>query len=277
MSNRPKDDNSEHRPHRVITLTPDNAVHPGGAVPQPTPLTVDETVEVLKEIDRLSTQVRGLTAKIAELRGELKQTQEQLEAKDRALAALQSIASQTESRENAPENASKIDDQEGGETARLKSPIEAKDAEIAELKDKYLRTLADSENAKRRIRQQSEDSVRVQRENLLRDLLPIVDNLERAIAAAKSGSGDGQSIVKGVEMVLTSLLDFLKAHGVKPQPAVGQQFDPARHEAADHVASDNHPPNSVVEEFHRGYSIGDKVLRPARVSVAKGAANDKQA
>ncbi len=158
------------------------------------------------------------------------------------------------------------------EVEALKASIAAKDKEIAELKDKYLRTLADSENARKRIRQQSEESVRLQRENLLRDLLPIVDNLERAVGAARGG-GNGKSIVEGVEMVLASMMDFLKAQGVTPEESVGRPFDPARHEAIDHVPTDTHPPNTVVKESHRGYRLGERVLRPARVVVAKGVEN----
>jgi len=67
-----------------------------------------------------------------------------------------------------------------------------------------------------------------------------------------------------------ALHDFLRAQGVTPVQSVGQPFDPNRHEAVDHVASEAHPPNTVVDEFHRGYLIGERVLRPARVSVAKG-------
>lgn len=152
----------------------------------------------------------------------------------------------------------------------LAGQLAEKDQEIAELKDKYLRTLADSENARKRTRQQSEESVRIQRESMLRDLLPIVDNLERAVEAARGG-GDAATIVQGVEMVLKGLLELLRAHGVTPLASVGQAFDPARHEAVDHVASQTHPPNTVVDEFHRGYQIGERVLRPARVSVAKRA------
>jgi molecular chaperone GrpE len=144
-----------------------------------------------------------------------------------------------------------------------------KDREIAELKDKYLRALADFENARKRIRQQSEESVRIQRESLLRDLLPIVDNLERAVEAAQGGD-NGKPIVEGVQMVLSSLLDYLRVQGVTPIEAKGRMFDPRLHEAVDHVASPHHEPNTVVEEMHRGYAAGDRILRPARVSVAKG-------
>src|SRR5216683_3236411 len=116
--------------------------------------------------------------------------------------------------------------------------LSAEAAEPVELTDKYLRALADSDNARKRMRQQSEETVRLQRENLLRDLLPIVDNLERAVAAARGGGN-------------------------------GKPFDPQRHEAIAQVESSQHPPNTVLEEHHRGYLIGDRMLRPARVSVVK--------
>src|ERR1700686_4416712 len=144
--------------------------------------------------------------------------------------------------------------EQGGEMESLRAQLAAKDKEIAELKDKYLRTLAESE--------------RIQREAILRDLLPIIDNLERALAAARSGS-DPKTIVDGVEMTVRALIDFLRAQGVTPLQSVGQSSDPNRPEAVDHVASEAHPPNTVVDEFHRGYLIGERVLRPARVSVAK--------
>jgi molecular chaperone GrpE len=156
----------------------------------------------------------------------------------------------------------------GGDSDSLQAQIAEKEKEIAELKDKYLRTLAESENARKRIRQQSEESVRIQRESILRDLLPIIDNLERALAAARDGT-DPKTILDGVQMTVRALLDFLRAQGVTPVASVGQTFDPSRHEAVDHVASDAHAPNTVVDEFHRGYQIGERILRPARVSVAK--------
>jgi molecular chaperone GrpE len=146
--------------------------------------------------------------------------------------------------------------------------LEEKEREAAEYKDKYLRALAESENARKRIRQQAEESARIQREGLLRDLLAIIDNLERAVAAARGG-GNGKPIVEGVEMVLRSMVDFLRGHGVTQLSAVGQPFDPLLHEAVDHVESAQHEPNTVVDEFVRGYYIGDRLLRPARVTVSK--------
>jgi molecular chaperone GrpE len=153
---------------------------------------------------------------------------------------------------------------------KLQAQIADKDQELAELKDRYLRSLAENENARKRIRQQSDEMVRLQRENLLRELLPVVDNLERAVEAARDG-GNGKTIVDGVEMVLRNMLDFLKTHGVTQLASVGQPFDPQRHEAVDQIESSDHPPNTVVNEFHRGYQIGDRLLRPARVAVTKGA------
>jgi len=154
------------------------------------------------------------------------------------------------------------------ELAALSAKLAEKDREINDLKDKYLRALADAENTRKRMRQQSEENVRLQRESLLRELLPMIDNLERAVGAARGG-GNGKPIVEGVEMVLRSLLDFLKSHGVTPQESIGRPFDPQLHEAVDHVESIEHQPNTVINEFHRGYQIGDRVLRPARVAVAK--------
>ena len=156
---------------------------------------------------------------------------------------------------------------------QLADQLAEKDKEIGELKDKYLRALADTDNIRKRMRQQSEDTVRLQRENLLRDLLPITDNLERAVEAARGG-GNGKPIVEGVEMVLRSLLDFLRTNGVIPRESVGRPFDPQFHEAVDHVESGEHPPNTVISEFHRGYQVGERVLRPARVAVAKAPSRD---
>lgn len=168
-----------------------------------------------------------------------------------------------------PANSEGMAPEAGGEVEALRAQLAEKDKEIAELKDKYLRTLADSENARKRIRQQSEESVRIQREAILRDVLPIIDNLERALDAARQGA-PVKAVVDGVDMTVKALIDFLRAQGVTPIQSVGQAFDPTRHEAADHVESEVHPPNTVVDEFHRGYLIGERTLRPARVSVAKG-------
>jgi molecular chaperone GrpE len=163
-------------------------------------------------------------------------TKDNSEAKAKTARGVGS-GTQPEAVEGASETQAEID--------KLQAQIAQKDQEIAELKDKYLRSLAESENVRRRLRQQSEETVRLQRENFLRELLPIVDNLERALEAGRDG-GNGKPIVEGVELVLRSMLDFLKSQGVAQVSAVGQPFDPQRHEAVDLVASAEHPPNTVV-------------------------------
>jgi molecular chaperone GrpE len=134
--------------------------------------------------------------------------------------------------------------------------------------DHWLRERADADNLKKRVARERADAIKFANESLLRDLLPIVDNLERAVAHAKGG-GNGQSLVEGVNLVLKALLDVLEKHGVEPVPAKGAAFDPAHHEAMAHVESAVHEPNQVVDEHQRGYRLQDRLLRPALVSVAK--------
>ena len=153
---------------------------------------------------------------------------------------------------------------------RKRPQLANKDKEIAELKDKYLRALADAENIRRRMRQQSGTASGSSARSCCANCCRLPDNLERAVDAARGG-GNGKPIVEGVEMVLRSLLDFLRANGVTPRESVGRPFDPQFHEAVDHVESHEHPPNAVISEFHRGYQVGERVLRPARVG-GQGAA-----
>jgi molecular chaperone GrpE len=255
MSKRFKDDNGDDAP---IILTPETAVHSRESQSGPAPLSVEETIEVLGEMDKLNERIRRQTDKIRELNAEL-------ESKNRELGELKTRVETAQTAGTGPESSPQPSSQ----------PVEdSKDKEIAELKDKYLRALAEHENARRRIRQQSEDSVKRQKENLLRDFLPMVDNLERAVEASKAKS-DSKSIIEGVQMVLASMLDLLKSNGVVPMKSIGEPFDPNKHEAADHLPHSGHPPNTVVSEHHRGYQINDRVLRPARVVVSKGDADGK--
>ncbi|MEK6613872.1 MAG: nucleotide exchange factor GrpE, partial [Candidatus Binatota bacterium] len=101
-----------------------------------------------------------------------------------------------------------------------------------------------------------------------RDLLPVLDNLERAVDHAKGG-GNGKPLLEGVEMVLKGFLDVLNKHGVTQISAKGELFDPERHEAIAQVESEEHKPNTVMEEHHKGYYLLDRLLRPSLVSVAK--------
>ena len=171
----------------------------------------------------------------------------------------------------SPEDAKIMD----SELDTLRQELATKELEARNNYDRFLRQVAELENFKKRTARERDDVSRFANETLIKDLLPVVDNLERAIAHA-SGGGNGKSIIEGVEMVLKGLLDVLTKHGVSQISAVGQPFDPAKHEAMSQVENDRHEPNSVVEELHKGYSLRDRLLRPALVSVAKPAKSQEK-
>jgi molecular chaperone GrpE len=154
------------------------------------------------------------------------------------------------------------------EMVDLKQQLEAKELEAKHNYDRWLRQTAELDNFKKRTARERDEAIRLANEALIKDLLPVVDNLERAVAHA-SGGGNGKPLVEGVEMVLRQFLDVLTKHGAVQMLAVGQPFDPAKHEAMTQVESDDHEPNSVVEEHQKGYLFRDRLLRPALVSVAK--------
>jgi molecular chaperone GrpE len=157
---------------------------------------------------------------------------------------------------------------QANELVKLREQLEAKEKEANEYHDRYLRQLAELENSKRRINREKDEAIRFANEALVKDLLPVVDNLERAVAHAKGG-GNGRPLVEGVEMVLRGLFDMLAKHGVVQIAAIGQPFDPEKHEAMAQVESTTNQPNTVVDEYHKGYLLRDRLLRPSLVSVAK--------
>lgn len=154
------------------------------------------------------------------------------------------------------------------ELEELREQLDAKEKEVKEHYERYLRQVAELDNFKKRINREKEDAIRYANENLIKDILPVIDNLERAIAHAQGG-GNGKPLVQGVEMVLRGLLDVFARHGVVQVPAVGEVFDPGKHEAMAQVESSQYEPNTVVDEHHRGYLLRDRLLRPALVTVAK--------
>jgi molecular chaperone GrpE len=141
-------------------------------------------------------------------------------------------------------------------------------AELTELKDRWMRERADLENFKRRAVKEKSDALRFGSEALLKDLIPIIDNLHRALAHART-SNEVDPIVTGVEMVLRGFDEVLGRHGVKVVEARGVPFDPSRHEAISHIESEG-PANTVIDEHQRGYVLHDRLLRPALVTVGKG-------
>ena len=132
--------------------------------------------------------------------------------------------------------------------------------------DKFVRLMADFENFRKRTVKEKSDLVRHGNENLVRELLPVLDNFERALA---SESQDVESIRTGVEMIFTQLKSTLENFGVKSESAIGKPFDPLVHEAVSHVPSDNHEAGTVIDEHQKAYFLKDRLVRPAIVSVAK--------
>jgi len=153
------------------------------------------------------------------------------------------------------------------ELERLRDKLAEKEEEARASYDRFLRERAEVENFKKRMQREKADALRFASEPLIRDLLPVIDNLERAL---EHRDGNDQSVVEGIRLVVKSLLEILERHGVQRVEAVGQPFDPTRHEAMAQVASAAHQPNRVVEEHHRGYLLHDRLLRPALVTVSGG-------
>ena len=154
----------------------------------------------------------------------------------------------------------------------LQEALAAKTEEVKNLNDKYLRLAAEFDNYKRLNQRDQRDLIRFGNEQLLKELLPVVDNLERAIKASRNG-GNSDVLIEGVDLTLKQLAGALTKFHVIPVETAGQPFDPAKHQAVASVASENVPERHVVDEFQRGYLLHDRILRAAMVSVSTGRAN----
>jgi molecular chaperone GrpE len=166
---------------------------------------------------------------------------------------------------NHQKNTKKKEDKEIGE---LKKRLEEKEKEAKENYDRLLRTAADFENYKKRATKEKEDRVKFANEDLLKVILPFIDNLERAVNHAQKVMDTGV-LIEGVRLTLQQLLQALSRFGLSPFESLGKPFDPTRHEAMLVVETDKLEPNQVVEEFQKGYLLNDRLLRPATVSVSK--------
>ena len=150
---------------------------------------------------------------------------------------------------------------------KLQEQLAQKTREAAENYDKWLRLMAEFENFKKRTQKEKADLMKFGNESLLRSMLPILDNLERAIDHGK-GSKENTSLLEGLEITLRQFLNTLERYGVKPVLARGEVFDPEKHEAVSQQESDEEP-NRVLSEVEKGYLYHDRLLRPARVIVSK--------
>lgn len=147
--------------------------------------------------------------------------------------------------------------------------IRAAQEKTKEYYERMLRISAEFENYKKRSARETESFRKFANESILKDLLPVVDNLERAISSAAAGQGAEQCITEGVDLTLKEILRVLARYGVNPVEAQGKPFDPAIHEAVMQQESEEFPENTVLTEFQRGYTLHERILRPAMVVVSK--------
>src|SRR3954470_2341644 len=163
-------------------------------------------------------------------------------------------------------------DDSGSEPAALKTPedrMAALEAEKADLKDRMLRIAAEFENWKKRARREQTEAESKMRDAVLRDMLEVMDNLERATGAWEtSAPSDPQSVLQGVNLVLRMFQSKLERYDIHPLDAKGKPFDPRLHDAISQVPSADVAPGTVISELQKGYRAGERLLRPASVVVA---------
>jgi molecular chaperone GrpE len=148
----------------------------------------------------------------------------------------------------------------------IEEQLAFKDKEARDNWDRFVRERADLENYRKRVNREKEELLNYGNKSLIEEILPVVDNMERALAHA---SEDGQAaVVEGIRMTHGMLVTALKKFGVTPIEAVGTPFDSAFHQAMAQVPTDEYPPNTVVEEYQRGYLLKERLLRPAMVTVS---------
>jgi molecular chaperone GrpE len=153
------------------------------------------------------------------------------------------------------------------EIQRLREALEIRTREAEAHQERALRALAEFDNARKRAGREREEYIRSANEALVRELLPVLDNFDRALQAAR-GEPAAAAVTAGVELIQRELHRVLEKFGVTPFSSVGQPFDPERHEAVARALTVEHPPMTVVGETARGYLLHGRVLRPAMVTVA---------
>jgi molecular chaperone GrpE len=162
------------------------------------------------------------------------------------------------------------------EIEELKKKLEEKEKEVKEHYERLLRVAADFDNYKKRAAREREEWTKFANEDLIKAILPFIDNLERAVNHAEKVEDTGV-LIEGVQLTIQQLLQDLSKFGLSSFESRGKPFDPAVHEAILVVPTDQHEPNQVVEEFQKGYLFNDRLLRPATVSVSKPLEKEAQA
>ncbi|WP_418626633.1 nucleotide exchange factor GrpE [Anaerosinus sp.] len=154
--------------------------------------------------------------------------------------------------------------EQNAEVTRLKQELDVKDKLVQESADRLKRMQADFDNFRRRTRQEKEELSAIVSQNLIKELLPLLDNFERALAVE---SADGENFKAGVDMILKQFIATLEKNGLEPIKAVGEKFDPNFHEAIMRIADETKEDDTIAEELQRGYSVRGRVIRPSMVKV----------
>lgn len=141
--------------------------------------------------------------------------------------------------------------------------------ELVSCQDKYLRLLAESENSRKRLQKERQELTKYAISNVLAEFLHPLDSFEKALKFAENMSDEVRNWAVGFEMILSQFKQVLSNHGVVEYPSLGKHFDPHLHEAVEMIETSEFSPGTVMEEFVRGYKMGDRVVRVARVKVAK--------
>ena len=154
------------------------------------------------------------------------------------------------------------------EAEKLKKEIDTKDKEVKENYDKFLRLNAEFDNFKKRIQREKADSFKYASEKVIRDMIPVIDDLERALYATKNND-KVEDLSKGVEMIMNKIKNILGSVGAQQFNSLDQVFDPNKHEAVSKIVTTEHEHNTIIEELRKGYMFHDRLLRPAMVVVAE--------
>lgn len=157
---------------------------------------------------------------------------------------------------------------------QLQEEVRLKDEELLKQKDTFLREKAELENFKKRLTKEKEDFVQFANERLLKELVQIEDNLERAMEAPNATL---ESLKEGVEMIQKQFTTFLKNQKVEPIEAMGKTFDPNLHEVLNQQESDEHDEGTVIQEYSRGYTLNGRILRSAKVVISKKPTKENEA
>ena len=166
-----------------------------------------------------------------------------------------------------PNSSLEDDDLSGSGSEQFEQALAAKADEVKNLNDRYLRLAAEFENYKRLAQRDQREQAKFANENILKELLPVIDNLQRAVNFSKSVTGCDQ-LIEGVQLTLKQFIETLSKFGIKQITSIGEPFDPSRHQAVATIPSNDQPEHTIIQEHQPGYLLHDRMLRAAMVTVA---------